>query len=1001
MKLFEFPPHTALLEGLLQCRNILAYLFLLAPVLAVALFGFINWTNWPRIKHFLFGDSQREAGFSVLSFFFERVQGHVEHKHIKTPVDSIQAFRDIFSQLLDDVHSRNKELRIVIIIDNIDRIPADQARDFWSTMQTFFSDGGGLRRPQTRKYWLVAPFSIEAMSFIFQDSIPLTDAGSDTQTGARATAKAYIDRTFGLAFYVPPLILTNWRKYLLAKLRESFPEHNESDLIAVRDVFDFARSGLSITPREMKLFVNSLVVVYRQRGDEITLIVMAIYILHRDKIVGAVISDELIPARELRLIEEVDWRIPIVALHFGVSPEEATQLLLQEPMLTALREGSKENLKELEGRPGFLDVLRRVTVSELESPGAEYGTMLVQMAATIGGLDGAAKPALTGVWTDIRGRLRRVKVWDGLQASSAQGIAAALNHTSDLEKGTLRQAMAASLSKAVIAEPEGDFQKVNAAASNWLRAAKAVADAMEVQQAKKNGLPGGVKLKLELLQQLAELDAPDNIKAAFRLDVSPEGLSKAFAAEITAGRFPRTQVPLVSLLSKTMKTSLQWSPIVSTCAERLRVPDIGANETKSLIGLLLAASAIDKFADALNTLKDLSIQGHLSNLFQQHQSAPDVRAKVITAVILANPAFDRPNQVGQSQAGDHAFNELSSAQSFDPGQIQSVAQVIKSIDAGSMLFEAGARNPKIARLAAAIIGDLTRSSYQFAIEHQTAIEQRRFLEAQATLNPITAFLAKLTNPTDILSLLTAQPFEVDRAQFYRAALGIASGDQGSSYLAYLKEGLLVLDKGQWEQSLNADNGPYFELLELAGDLRKKEEDFELSTPARDAALDRIRKAGTGKPVPSHEIRKRLSNLLQLLPNGLRSLLIRDVIDDIVGHTDPKQITQLIETAGDQLSFEEETDPDRIVRRIFSPIVGNPTERSAAWMATIVGRELQLFRQLPEETKQEFGWRLRTALQNKDVIGPAVTEALTNTAGLLNISLSPGDEDNSGDTAHKD
>jgi len=70
------------------------------------------------------------------------------------------------------------------------------------------------------------------------------------------------------------------------------------------------------------------------------------------------------------------------------------------------------------------------------------------------------------------------------------------------------------------------------------------------------------------------------------------------------------------------------------------------------------------------------------------------------------------------------------------------------------------------------------------------------------------------------------------------------------------------------------------------------------------------------------------------------------------------------------------------------------------MATIVGRELQRFRPLPEETKKEFGWRLRTALQNKEVLGTVVTEALMNTAGLLNISLSPGEEDNPDDAATK-
>ena len=476
MKLFDLPSKAKLVDGLLSARNIVAYLFLLAPVIGVIIFGIINWTEWKRLKQFLFGENYKEAHFSVLSFFVERIQGQVEQKHIATPVDSIRTFREVFSQLLDDVHSRDNELRVVIIVDNIDRIPPDQAREFWSTMQTFFGDSGGLRRQRIRKYWLVAPFSLEALSFVFNDGAFGATKTPDTQSAARTAAKGYIDRTFALAFYVPPLILANWRKYLLTKLREALPDHGESDLIAVRDAFDFARSDLNITPREMKLFVNNLVVLYRQRGDEIALVVMAIYILHRDKIVGTTIGEDLIPDRERRLFGEIDWHIPIAALHFGVSPNEATQLLLQELMLTALREGSVEKLRQLESQPGFFDVLRRVTVSERESPTAQTGGMLAQFAATVGGLEGAAKPDLNGVWTDIRDRLRRVVVWDGPQSFSAEGIGAALIHTPDGDRRNLCEIIATALSKTAFPEPEGDFQKENSGAKNLLRAAKTIVE---------------------------------------------------------------------------------------------------------------------------------------------------------------------------------------------------------------------------------------------------------------------------------------------------------------------------------------------------------------------------------------------------------------------------------------------------------------------------------------------------------------------------------------------
>src|SRR5690606_11146468 len=108
-----------------------------------------------------------------------------------------------------------KDLRIVIVIDNIDRIPAEEAREFWSTMQTFFSDGGGLRQPRNMKYWLIAPFSVEALSFIFGDGALgsataksgdlVADKGKPDMSGtsamptddAKVRAKAYIDKTFG------------------------------------------------------------------------------------------------------------------------------------------------------------------------------------------------------------------------------------------------------------------------------------------------------------------------------------------------------------------------------------------------------------------------------------------------------------------------------------------------------------------------------------------------------------------------------------------------------------------------------------------------------------------------------------------------------------------------------------------------------------------------------------------------------------------------------------
>ena len=513
-------------------------------------------------------------------------------------------------------------------------------------------------------------------------------------------------------------------------------------------------------------------------------------------------------------------------------------------------------------------------------------------------------------------------------------------------------------------------------------------------------LPSGPRLNIELLQQLADLNAPESIKKMFKVGFSSESLSKSLSSEIASGRFPRTQVSLVSLLSCTMGIELQWPPIVSSCAERLRAADLGTNETLALISLLLSAKTVAKSEDGLNALRELSTRGHLSHLLHQHQSIPAVRACILAATMLANPTFVRDGQLNQSQAGDDLYNNLTAAKSFGPMEVENIANVVSSLEAGTFLFQVGATNQKIGALAAAVIGQLVRLSYTFVGNPEVILEQRKFLEIHSGFNPIPEFLARVEKVPQVLGLLTTQPFEVDRAQFYRAALVIASEhpNEGTSFVVQLKKGVLDLDKTQWEQALIANAGQYWELLALAADLHAHDESFELSTPARDAALAQIRNCGSGSPPPTDEIRERLSALLKLLPGSLLSSLGRDVVDDMVASSaNPTQMNRLIETIGDHVEFEEDEDSDRIVRRIFTPIVTKPAEVSARWMATRIGNKLELFNRLPEETKEQFGWRLRTALQDRDKLAAGTTDALTNTAGLLKIDLSPEATDDGNST----
>jgi hypothetical protein len=424
---------------------------------------------------------------------------------------------------------------------------------------------------------------------------------------------------------------------------------------------------------------------------------------------------------------------------------------------------------------------------------------------------------------------------------------------------------------------------------------------------------------------------------------------------------------------------------VTASAERLRVVDVGAKESEGLITLLIAVRSIGKFEPAATALRDLSTQGHLSHLLHIHRKQP-ARSKIVAAIILFNPAFDRPAQIEQSANGDTAFNEIVGAAALDQSLVQSGAEVIKETRSEPRLFEAGAANAKVARIAAAIMGHLVQTGDPLPIEPADVINHRSFLEVNADISPLSEFLKKITKWPQTLQLLASQPFEIARARFYRAALSAAPSEGVPNLVRFLSIGLATLDKQEWEKTLQATSGPSFESLELAGEVRGRDVAFNLPLPARDAVVELVRRIGSGKPAPSDETRGQISKLIPLLPDAQRDSLARDVIDEMATQTDPNNLTRRIETIGEHLNFTRDDDPDRIVRRILSPAVGAATDRSAGWMAAIIGRQLDFFRGTHPDVLNEFGLRLRAALQNRGQISAAVADSLDTVAKLLNLDV---------------
>ena len=259
----------------------------------------------------------------------------------QSPDPTSVEFETIFRDLLDEA-LRPIDRKLLIVVDNLDRVEPSDALSIWSTLQTFLGHTDYQRPDWIERLWVLIPYDDNAI-------LRLWDGSASNANSSLATS--FLDKTFQIRFRVPPLLLTNWREFLQEALQEAFPSHPEADYHGVYRAFA-AHGGLersAPTPRDLKTFVNQIGALHREWQDAFPLSDLACYVLfHRDckDVSKTLLSNDDFGFLSRNIGEE--WRGVTAALHFGVPIDEARQLLLRGPIQTALANADGQGLADLE-----------------------------------------------------------------------------------------------------------------------------------------------------------------------------------------------------------------------------------------------------------------------------------------------------------------------------------------------------------------------------------------------------------------------------------------------------------------------------------------------------------------------------------------------------------------------------------------------------------------------------------------------------------------------------
>jgi hypothetical protein len=474
-----------------------------------------------------------------------------------TTLEFERAFFDVMAAALTPPAGEGADgiRRLVIVVDNLDRVNTEQALAVWSTLQTFVRHRD-TREPWLDHLWCVLPFDGDAIRRLWPP---------DGAQGVNV-AESFLDKTFQVRFEVPLPLLSDWKDYIIARLKDAMPAHSDDDFFKIYRLYAVrrARGMPAPTPRELKLFVNQVGSLHRQWQDEIPLADLAYYaLLQRDKVPIASESIALFPLPgEVGLVSD-SVRKHLAAMAYGVPIKSAEEVLLREPIIHALETADPPALQKLaDGNEAFALVFEQALWRGCEEwPPAEAGKLLHAVVALEGSeICKGVSPSRVKQWFDqIEFAARRAGIWAPMDRPAVDGMLALHQRVPSLGS-TLFQAFVTASATASL---WGSRTAISQFVQDYIRLNDGLS--VERQPVLVPDNPAFCRLSAELMSQDPEARLWDRFQPPSIDQLINELSEHAFAFDTDA-------VAAVRVLTRVSPAS-DWTPLVNSADMRLKSKD--------------------------------------------------------------------------------------------------------------------------------------------------------------------------------------------------------------------------------------------------------------------------------------------------------------------------------------------------------------------------------------------------------------------------------------------
>ena len=299
--------------------------------------------------HFCKGRAWEEV-FTLLT---RKSDNTIDEQFTSSEEPSVTEFKNWLQVISDQLEKKESpKKKVIIVFDNMDRLPSDKVIQLWSLIHTFFAGS------DFKNIWAIIPF----------DYIYLCEAVLYSDKENATKFKQFINKTFPIVFTVPQPVITDYRKLFKTFFEKAFGkgEHDEEHICQV-----FMCLEESPNPRTVICFINELVALRHQWSEEqfrlqnLALYVLKKgYILHNKKksLEEKLLSNELFDKVNSFYPQTDNVRVQLCQFAYGIEDEKlAGELPLRNVLLNLINKGN--SISEYAESPHFVPVLESILSS--------------------------------------------------------------------------------------------------------------------------------------------------------------------------------------------------------------------------------------------------------------------------------------------------------------------------------------------------------------------------------------------------------------------------------------------------------------------------------------------------------------------------------------------------------------------------------------------------------------------------------------------------------------